>query len=174
MTKIKSIWQVVREYWERGKAGFALFLISLFVNIYGYIALNFELAQGWKGHVSIQNVMKDVSSFVPVGGALVGMIIGGIDFMMLLADFIQARREKKLAAAVAAATEEATEKGMAVGIAKGIAEGRAKGIAEGRAEGRAEVYREIEAWNRRRKEAEEQGVEFTEPPPTQPKQTSSD
>lgn len=166
MTKIKSIWQVVREYWERGKAGFALFLISLFVNIYGYIALNFELAQGWKGHVSIQNVMKDISSFVPVGGALVGMIIGGIDFMMLLADFIQARREKKLAAAVAAATEEATEKGMAEGIAKGIA----KGIAEGR----AEVYREIEAWNRRRKEAEEQGVEFTEPPPMQPKQTSSD
>ncbi|RKU17944.1 hypothetical protein C6501_03475 [Candidatus Poribacteria bacterium] len=40
-------------------------------------------------------------------------------------------------------------------------------IAEARAEAKAEVYREVAAWDRRRKEAEARGVEFNEPPPTQ-------
>ena len=40
-------------------------------------------------------------------------------------------------------------------------------IAEARAEAKAEVYREVAAWDRRRRESEAQGVEFNEPPPTQ-------
>ena len=40
-------------------------------------------------------------------------------------------------------------------------------IAEARAEAKAEVYREVAAWDRRRREAEARGVEFNEPPPTQ-------
>ena len=35
------------------------------------------------------------------------------------------------------------------------------------AEAKAEVYREVAAWDRRRREAEARGVEFNEPPPTQ-------
>ena len=68
--------------------------------------------------------------------------------MMLLSDFIDARRQKRIEAAAAAAK------------------------AEGKAEGKAEVYREIAEWDRRRKEAEERGEEFTEPPPTQPMNNS--
>ena len=64
--------------------------------------------------------------------------------MMLLSDFIDARRQKRIEAAAAAA----------------------------KAEGKAEVYREIAEWDRRRKEAEERGEKFTEPPPTQPIDTS--
>ena len=88
------------------------------------------------------------------------MIIGGIDLIMLLSDFIQARREKRI--------EEARVIAKAEGIAEGIAEGKAEGIAEGE----ARAYRKIAAWERRRKEAEARGEEFTEPPPTQPQDNS--
>ncbi len=136
--------QAVRDFWRTGKTGVALFLISLFALIYGYIALDYELTQGWNGHVSVQNVVKDISSFIPVDAALVAMIIGVIDLMMLLSDFIDARRQKRIEAAAAAA----------------------------KAEGKAEVYREIAEWDSRRREAEERGEEFTEPPPTQPMDNS--
>ena len=79
---------------------------------------------------------------------------------MLLSDFIQARREKRIEAA------------KIEGKVEGIAEGIAKGIAEGRAEGEARAYREFAEWDRRRKEAEARGEEFTEPPPTQPQEQS--
>ncbi len=80
------------------------------------------------------------------------MIIGGIDFIMLLSDFIYDRRMKRLEAAKQEAKQE----------------GREEGREEGKQEGKAEVYQEVQEWDRRRKEAEERGEKFTEPPPTQP------
>ena len=73
---------------------------------------------------------------------------------MLLSDFIQARREKRIEAAKI--------------------EGKAEGIAEGRDEGEARAYREFAEWDRRRKEAEARGEAFTEPPPTQPQEQSQE
>ena len=130
------------------ESGVALFLISLFVIIYGYIALAYELTRGWQGHESVQNVLKDISDFIPVGAAFVGMIVGGIDLVMLLSDWYLARQEKRIQ------------------VAK--AEGKAEGIAEGIAEGKAEVYQEIAAWHARRTAAEARGETFTEPPPGVP------
>ena len=150
MKQIRTFWQAVRDFWRTGKTGVALFLISLFALIYGYIALDYEITQGWKGHVSVQNVTKDISAFIPVGAALVAMIIGGIDLIMLLSDFFEARREKRIAAAREAAK------------------------AEGIAEGEARAYRKFAEWERRRKEAEDRGEEFTEPPPTQPEEKSQE
>ncbi len=68
LNKFGHFWLSVREFWRTGKTGFALFLVSLFALIYGDIALEYEIAQNWKGHVSVQNVMKDISAFIPVGG----------------------------------------------------------------------------------------------------------
>ena len=65
---------------------------------------------------------------------------------MLLSDFIQARREKRIEAAKI----------------------------EGIVEGEARVYRKFAEWDRRRKEAEARGEEFTEPPPTQPQEQSQE
>ncbi len=79
---------------------------------------------------------------------------------MLLSDFIQARREKRIEAA------------KIEGRAEGITKGRAEGITKGRAEGEARAYRECAEWDRRRKEAEARGEAFTEPPPTQPQEQS--
>ena len=73
------------------------------------------------------------------------MIVGGIDFIMLLSDWYYDRREKRIRAAEAAA--------------------KAEGKAEGIAEGQAKVYREIADWDRRRREAAARGEEFSEPPP---------
>ena len=133
---------------EKGKAGSALFLISLFVTIYGFIAMDYEVTRGWKGHESVQNVLKDISAFIPVGGAFVGMIVGGVDIIMLLSDWYLERREKRVQTA------------------------KAEGIAEGIAEGEAKVYQKIAEWDRRRKEAEARGEQFTEPPPAPPEKQS--
>ena len=145
MAKLRDFWRAMRDFWRVGKTGFALFLISLSVLIYGYIALDYETAKGWKGHESVQNVLDDISNFIAVGAAVVAMIVGGIDIIMLLSDWYLDRQEKRIRAAEA--------------------EAEAKGKAEGKAEGRAEVYREIADWDRRRKEAAERGEEFSEPPP---------
>ncbi len=67
---------------------------------------------------------------------------------MLLSDFIQARREKRIEAA------------------------KVKGKVEGIAEGEARAYRKCAEWDRRRKEAEARGEAFTEPPPTQSQEQS--
>ena len=149
MIKLKELWRTVRDFWRVGKTGFALFLISLSVLIYGYIALDYETTKGWKGHESVQNVLDDISNFIAVGAAVVAMIVGGIDLIMLLSDWYYDRQEKRIRAAEAAAE----------------AKGKAEGIAEGIAEGQAQVYREIADWDRRRKEAAERGEEFSEPPP---------
>ena len=149
MKKLDEFWRVsVRDFWKTGKAGFALFLISLFVLIYGYVAVGYEITQSWKGHESVQNVLKDISTFIPVGGALVGMIVGGIDFIMLLSDWYLQRQENRIQTA------------------------KAEGKAEGIAEGKAEAYQEIIDWDRRRREAAARGEEFTEPPPGVPQNGS--
>ena len=85
---------------------------------------------------------------------------------MLLSDFFEARREKR----IAAAREEAKAEGFAEGMAEGIAEGMAEGIAEGE----ARAYRKFAEWERRRREAEDRGEEFTEPPPTKPPDISQE
>ena len=71
---------------------------------------------------------------------------------MLLSDWYLERREKRVQMAKA----------------EGIAEGKAEGIVEGE----AKVYREIAEWDRRRREAEARGEQFTEPPPAPPEKPS--
>ena len=74
--------------------------------------------------------------------------------------------------------EQRFERGRAEGVAQGVARGRAEGVAQGRAEGVAQGVaqgvdqgreRERRAWtewNRRRLEAEANGLPFDEPPPS--------
>ena len=111
-------WRTLRDFWKTGKAGFVLFLISLCVLIYSYIAIDYELTQTWKGHASVQNIIKDISAFIPVGMAFVAMIVGGIDIIMLLSDWLLERREKR----IQAAKEEGRKEGYAEGYAAAKAE----------------------------------------------------
>ena len=51
---------------------------------------------------------------------------------------------------------------------EGKKEGFAEGFEKGKLEGRLEIWQfYMRDWERRRDEAEEQGLEFTEPPPPQ-------
>lgn len=118
MKKLGEFWRTIRDFWKTGKAGFALFLISLFVLIYSYIAIDYEITRDWKGHESVQNFIKDISAFIPVGAAFVGMIVGGIDIIMLLSDWFLERREKR----IQAAKEEGRKEGYAEGYAAAKAE----------------------------------------------------
>ena len=152
MKKQYGLWSTMRDFWKTGKTGFVLFLISLFGVIYSYMALDYEITKGWNGHLSVQNVVKDVSAFIPVGAFLVGIIVGGIDIIMLLSDWYLARQEKR----IQAAQEEA----------------KAEGLEQGLEQGRAEVYQQIAEWNERRKAAEARGEPFTEPPPGMPQNGS--
>ena len=51
-------------------------------------------------------------------------------------------------------------------------EGREQGLAEGRVEGRTETNAQWDAWNQRRMQAEANGEQFTEPPPSARKASS--
>ena len=126
MKKLGEFWRLVRDFWKTGKTSVVLFLISLFIVIYGKIALDYEITRGWKGHESVQNVLKDISTFIPVGAAVVGMIVGGIDFIMLLSDWFLERQEKR----IQAAKEEGREEGRKEGRKEGYAEGYAAAKAE--------------------------------------------
>ena len=53
-------------------------------------------------------------------------------------------------------------------LEQGKAEGKTEGRAEGIEQGIAAAYRQWQAWNARRIEAEEKGEPFDEPPPTPP------
>ena len=123
-------------------------LLSLFVLLYGYfIPYKHEVMVGWKAYESIQAIVDNLSPFAVVAGVIVGMIIGGIDFIMFLSDWYSERQEKRIAAAKE--------------------EGKAEGKAEGEAEGKAEERQLWIDWNTRRLEAEAKGEKFTEPPPSQ-------
>ena len=125
MKRFDKSWRAVRDLWRTGKTGVILLLISVFVIIYGYIALDYEITKGWKGHESLQNVLKDISTFIPVGGWLVGMIVGGIDCIMLLSDWYYDRLEKRRAE-----REKRIEEAKAEGRKEGYAEGYAAAKAE--------------------------------------------
>ena len=60
---------------------------------------------------------------------------------------------------------EGRVEGKVEGRAEGKVEGRIEGIVEGKVEGRAEERLLWSEWNRRREEAEANGVRFAEPPP---------
>ena len=95
--------------------------------IYSYIALDYEITKGWQGHTSVQNVLKDISTFIPVGGTLITVIVGGIDIMMLLSDWFYDRREKRIQAEREKAREEGRKEGYAEGYAAAKSENGSAG-----------------------------------------------
>ncbi len=65
-----------------------------------------------------------VSEFIPFGGALIAMIVGGIDIMMLLSDWFYDRREKR----IQTEREKAREEGRKEGYAEGYAAAKAENV----------------------------------------------
>ena len=125
MNKQRRFWNSVRDLWKTGKTGVALFVHSILVIIHTCFAVEHEFQTTWKGYASFQNVFVDISRFIPVALAYTGIVIGGIDIIMLLSDWYAKRKEQQLEAAIAAAEK--------------------RGKAEGKAEGRQELLKELKA-----------------------------
>lgn len=116
MEKEKGFW---RDLWGNSKTSIALFLGSILFISYSFIAIRYEIGKGWRGHPSIQDVLMDISRFIPVAGAFVAAFIGGIDLIVFLSglyvDWRKKRFQEVVEAAVKAARAEAYAEGYAAG-----------------------------------------------------------
>ena len=128
---------------------FCIFSFSLLVLVYMHGVL--IKGTGWVD--AFYAVAFNISKIM-AASTMLTIFEEGIDIMLFQRIRDTLKREKKFIAEA----KDAVHKEIA------------KEIAEGIAKGKAEVYREIAEWDRRRKEAEARGEEFTEPPPTQPQE----
>ena len=108
-----------RGLWKNSKTSIALFLGSILFIAYSVIAVNYEIGQGWSGHPSVQNVLLDISRFIPVAGAAVAALILFIDIIVLvcglLIDWRKKRFQEAIEEAVVAARSEAYKEGYIAG-----------------------------------------------------------
>jgi hypothetical protein len=104
-----------RDLWRNSKTGIALFLGSLLFLTYSRVAIRYEIGQGWSGHPSVQNVLLDISRFIPVAGAAVAALILFIDIIVFVCGLLVDWRKKRFQEAVDEARAEAFEKGFAAG-----------------------------------------------------------
>ena len=108
-----------RGLWKNSKTSIALFLGSILFIPYSVIAVNYEIGQGWSGHPSVQNVLLDISRFIPVAGAAVAALILFIDIIVLvcglLIDWRKKHFQEAIEEAVVAARSEAYKEGYIAG-----------------------------------------------------------
>ena len=116
MKQEDSFW---RGLWGNSKTSIALFLGSVLFVVYSVIAIRYELGQGWSGHPSLQNVLLDISRFIPVAGAFVAALILFIDVILFLCGLWVDWRKKHLQEAINAAVEEARSEAYKEGYIDG-------------------------------------------------------
>ena len=108
-----------RGLWKNSKTSIALFLGSILFIAYSVIAVNYEIGRGWSGHPSVQNVLLDISRFIPVAGAAVAALILFIDIIVLVCGFCVDRRGQRLQEAIETAVEEARSEAYKEGYIAG-------------------------------------------------------
>ena len=108
-----------RNLWENSKTGIGLFLGSILFVAYSVIAVRYEIGEGWGGHPSVQDVLTDISRSIPVVGASVAALIGGIDLIVFFFTLYVDRKNKRFQEAVEAAVTEARAESYAAGYAAG-------------------------------------------------------
>ena len=120
LKKENGFWQTLRDLWKNSKTGVALLFGSLLFLGYSAVAINYEIGRGWGGHPSVQNVLTDISRFIPVAGAFVATLIGGIDLIVFFSGWYVDWKKKRFQEAV----EEAVQKARAEGFEEGYAAGQ--------------------------------------------------
>ena len=119
MEENKGFWHTLRDLWRHSKTGIALFLGTLLFLAYSRIAIRYEIGQGWRGHPSVQNVLLDISKFIPVVAAVVAALIGGIDLILFLSVLWIDWRKKRFQEAIKEAVEKARSEGYEEGLMDG-------------------------------------------------------
>ena len=95
LQKLEEFWQYLRDYWDKGKAAVTILLIFVYSISHGTIAIEYEIENGWNGYKSFQNLLKEISAFIPVAGVFTAIHILEIDLIMLLSDWYKDLREKR-------------------------------------------------------------------------------
>ena len=108
-----------RDLWRNSKTSIALFLGSILFLVYSRIAIRYEIGQGWSGHPSVQNVVLDISRFIPVAGAAVAALILFIDIIIFVCGLLIDWRKKRFQEAVKEAVDAARAEGYEEGYADG-------------------------------------------------------
>ena len=108
-----------RDLWKNSKTSIALFLGSILFLGYSSIAIRYEIGQGWSGHPSFQNVLLDISRFIPVAGAAVAALILFTDIIIFVCGFLVDWRKKRLQEAIEAAVEAARSEAYREGYIAG-------------------------------------------------------
>ena len=108
-----------RDLWRNSKTSIALFLGSLLFLAYSRIAIRYEIGEGWSGHPSVQNVLLDISRFIPVAGAAVAALILFIDIIVFLCGLLMDWRKKRFQEAIEAAVVEARSEAYKEGYIAG-------------------------------------------------------
>ena len=119
MEEKKGFWNTLRDLWKNSKTGVGLILGSVLFIFYSRIAIRYEIGVGWSGHPSVQNVMLDISRFIPVAAAFVAALILFIDLILFLCLLCVDLKKKRFQEAVKEAVKEAREEGYAEGYADG-------------------------------------------------------
>ena len=107
MEEKKGFWHTLRDLWKNSKMGVGILLGSVLFIFYSRRAIEYELGEGWSGHPSVQNVLLDISRFIPVAGAFVAALILFIDIIVFLCGLLVDWRKKRIQTAVEEAVEEA-------------------------------------------------------------------
>ena len=147
-----------------GKPGERESIWSVPTRLYGWylgvFAVFTVLSTGYVGWEEFHNPANEgfYETFLAVGHAAspfvilpAGFSIITVEVMAMIADRLFRRRYFR--------------EGLEKGREEGRTEGRMEGRTEGRTEGREEERQRWLEWDRRRREAEEHGEEFNEPPP---------
>ena len=116
MEKDSGFW---RDLWKNSKTGIALFLGSILFLAYSVVAVRYEIGQGWSGHPSVQNVLLDISRFIPVAGAAVAALILFIDIIVFLCGLLMDWRKKRFQQAIEEAVIEARSEAYKEGYIAG-------------------------------------------------------
>ena len=116
MEKYSGFW---RDLWRNNKTSIALFLGSILFLAYSRIAIRYEIGQGWSGHPSVQNVLLDISRFIPVAGAAVTALILFIDIIVFLCGLWMDWRKKRFQEAIEEAVIEARSEAYKEGYIAG-------------------------------------------------------
>lgn len=107
MEEKKGFWHPLRDLWKNSKTGVGLLLGSVLFIFYSRIAIRYEIGVGWSGHQSVQNVLLDISRFIPVAGAFVAALILFIDIIVFLCGLLVDWRKNRIQRAIKEAVEEA-------------------------------------------------------------------
>jgi hypothetical protein len=97
LKKLAGFWHLLRDYWQINlvKAIFTIVVTFVYVICYSNIALDHEVENGWKGYPSIQNLMKDISAFIPIAALLGAIHAAEVDLIMVFSEIYKNRREKR-------------------------------------------------------------------------------